>query len=195
MSRIAVIGGTGHIGSYLIPRLVENGHDVVVVSRSRRQPYQAHSAWNRVELVSIDREAAEEAGTFGGQIRALEAEIVMDMICFTEESVRHLVEALRGQVQHFLHCGTIGVYGPSHVVPTTELQARRPPKWAGEYGVKKAQIEAYLLSEARRNGFPATVLHPGHLCGIGWLPVTPACNFNPDVYRRLARGRGTSRRA
>jgi nucleoside-diphosphate-sugar epimerase len=188
MSRVAVIGGTGHIGTYLIPRLVEAGHDVVVVSRNERQPYQAHSAWNRVEMVRIDRTAAEEAGTFGRHIRALEAEIVMDLICFTEESVQHLVDALRGQVQHFLHCGTIGVYGPSEVVPTTEMQARRPPNWADGYGVKKAQIEAYLLDEARRNAFPATVLHPGHICGIGWLPVTPACNFNPDVYRRLARG-------
>ena len=59
-----------------------------------------------------------------------------------------------------MHCGTVWVHGPSVEVPTTELQPRRP---FGEYGIRKAQIEAYLLAEARRNGFPATILHPGHI--------------------------------
>ena len=31
--RVAVIGGTGHIGSYLTPMLVEAGHSVTCVSR------------------------------------------------------------------------------------------------------------------------------------------------------------------
>jgi nucleoside-diphosphate-sugar epimerase len=33
MSPIVVIGGSGHIGSYLVPTLVERGHEVVNVSR------------------------------------------------------------------------------------------------------------------------------------------------------------------
>lgn len=185
MSRVVVIGGTGHVGTYLVPRLVEAGHDVAVVSRHQRQPYQPHAAWNDVQRALIDRSAAEQAGTFGQQIRDLEPEIVIDMICFTEESARHLVDALRDQVQHFLHCGTIWVHGPSVEAPTTETQPRQP---FGEYGIHKAQIEAYLMDEARRNGFPATVLHPGHICGKGWTPINPAGNLDHDVYRRLARG-------
>jgi nucleoside-diphosphate-sugar epimerase len=107
------------------------------------------------------------------------------MICFTLESAQHLVEALRGQVHHFLSCGTIWVHGPSVEVPTTEEQPRRP---FGEYGIQKAAIEAYLLNEARRNGFPATVLHPGHIVGPGWIPLNPAGHFNPHVFAQLARG-------
>jgi uncharacterized protein YbjT (DUF2867 family) len=34
--RIAVIGGSGHIGTWLTPMLVEAGHEVVVVSRGLR---------------------------------------------------------------------------------------------------------------------------------------------------------------
>jgi len=29
MSRVVVIGATGHIGSYLVPRLVRGGHEVI----------------------------------------------------------------------------------------------------------------------------------------------------------------------
>lgn len=183
--RIVIIGATGHVGTYLVPRLVTAGHEVVAVSRSQREPYQPHQAWAAVETHTIDRKAADAAGTFGAQIRELRPDAVVDMICFTPDSAHQLVEALRGSIQHFLHCGTIWVHGPSAVVPTTEAQPRAP---FGEYGIRKAAIEAYLIDEARRNGFPATVLHPGHIVGPGWAPLNPAGHFDPVVFSQLASG-------
>jgi nucleoside-diphosphate-sugar epimerase len=183
--RVVVIGGTGHVGTFLVPRLVVDGHDVVVVSRSQRDPYQPHGAWKQVQRETIDRDAAEQRGDFGAQIRDLKPDAVIDMICFTLDSAQHLVEALRGHVQHFLHCGTIWIHGPSVEVPTTEEQPRRP---FGDYGIQKAQIEAYLLDEARRRQFPVTCLHPGHIVGPGWHPLNPQGHFNPAVFERIARG-------
>lgn len=183
--RVVIIGGTGHVGTYLVPRLVADGHDVINVSRSQRDPYQPHGAWGLVESVELDRARAEEEGSFGESIANLEPEVVIDMICFKLDSARQLVEALRGKVQHFLHCGTVWVHGPSVQVPTTEAQPRRP---FGEYGIQKAAIEAYLLAQARQTGFPATILHPGHIVGPGWTPINPAGHLNPDVFARLARG-------
>jgi nucleoside-diphosphate-sugar epimerase len=183
--RVAIIGGSGHIGSYLTPRLVEGGHTVLSVSRGQRQPYVAHGAWKRVEQVKLDREREEKAGTFGARIRDLEADCVIDLTAYTLESTRGLVEALRGQVQQFLHCGTIWVHGPGIEVPVTEEQPRKP---FGDYGIRKAAIEEYLLQEARLNRFPATVLHPGHLVGAGWIPLNPAANFNPALFASLAGG-------
>lgn len=182
---VTVIGGTGHIGSYLIPRLVESGHRVRVVSRRQRKPYVAHRAWSVVEFVELDRGAEEAGGSFGDRIAAGNPDVVIDITCYLPESAVHLVESLRGRVSHYLHCGTIWVHGPAAEVPTTEEAPRRP---FGEYGCRKAAIEAYLLQEARRRGFPATVLHPGHLVGTGWNPLNPAANFNPEVFSRLARG-------
>ena len=183
--KIVVIGGTGHIGTYLTPHLVEAGHEVICVSRGQRQPYQSHSAWKHVQNVVIDREAADSAGTFGDQIRDLGPDVVIDNKCYTVDSARCLVEALRGQVQHLIVCGTIWVHGHSVSVPTTEEQPRHP---FGEYGVNKAAVETYLLDQARRHGFPATMLHAGHIVGPGWVPVNPAGNFNPMVFEKLARG-------
>lgn len=183
--RVVVIGATGHVGTYLVPRLVEAGHEVIALSRGQRQPYTPHAAWKSVRQVQIDRPAEEAAGVFGPRVRDLKPDAVIDMICFTLDSARHLVEALRGQVQHFLHCGTIWIYGHSVEVPARESQPRRP---FGEYGTQKAAIEAYLLDEARRNGFPATALHPGHIVGPGWAPLNPQGHFNPQVFAKLARG-------
>jgi nucleoside-diphosphate-sugar epimerase len=183
--RVVIIGGSGHVGTYLVPRLVEAGHEVMNVSRAQRDPYQAHGAWQKVQSIRIDRGEAETTGSFGRQVLALRPEVVIDMICFTLDSARHLVEALQGHVQHFLLCGTIWVHGPSVQTPTTEEQPRRP---FGEYGIQKAAIEAYLLDQARRFSFPATILHPGHIVGPGWPPLNPAGHFNPQVFSQLAQG-------
>jgi nucleoside-diphosphate-sugar epimerase len=184
--RVIVIGGSGHIGSYLTPRLVEAGHKTVCVSRGQRQPYVGHGAWKDVERVTLDRTAEEGAGTLGTRIRELEADCVVDLTAYTLESTQQLVEALRGRIRQFLHCGTIWVHGPSIEVPVTEEQPRKP---ISDYGVRKAAIESYLLDEARRRQFPAAVLHPGHLVGTGWMPLNPAANFNPEVFAALAAGR------
>jgi nucleoside-diphosphate-sugar epimerase len=138
-----------------------------------------------VTTVVADRDVLEAEGTFGERIAALEPDAVIDLICFTEQSARGLVEALRGRVRHFLHCGTIWVHGPSGVVPTTEQTPRRP---FGDYGVQKAAIEAYLLETAQRQGFPATLIHPGHITGPGWVPINPAGNLNKAVFKALAEG-------
>ena len=56
----------------------------------------------------------------------LRADCVIDLTAYTLESTRQLVEALRGRVQQFLHCGTIWVHGPGIELPVTEEQPRTP---------------------------------------------------------------------
>jgi nucleoside-diphosphate-sugar epimerase len=182
--RVVVIGGTGHIGTYLVPMFVWAGHEVVVLSRGRRSPYQTDETWQQVEVVTVDRDAEDAAGTFGARVRDLEAEVVTDLICFTEDSARQLAGALRGRVGHLLHCGTIWVHGPSAAVPTPEDAPRKP---FGSYGIAKAAIERNLLAEAR-HGLPVTLVHPGHISGPGWQPVNPAGNLDLAVFEKLAAG-------
>jgi nucleoside-diphosphate-sugar epimerase len=183
--RAVIIGGTGHVGTYLVPRLVETGYQVICVSRNTRQPYQQHPAWKKVSFETLDRTQLESQGLFGRAILNLSPDVVIDMICFQEQSARMLVEALQGKIHHLLHCGTMWVHGHSVEVPTEESQPRNP---FGDYGIQKAAIEAYLLEQARKHGFPASILHPGHIVGVGWNPVNPAGNLNMEVFRKLATG-------
>ena len=184
--KVVIIGGTGHVGTFLVPRLVLAGHEVISVSRQKREPYKNHPAWQNVKQIAIDREEADKANTFGRQILNLSPDIVIDMICFTPQSAKNIVESLHGEIQHFIHCGTIWVHGHSEQVPTVETQPRKP---FGEYGINKAAIESLLLTEHRQSGFPVTILHPGHIVGPGWAPLNPAGHFNPEVFKRLAEGK------
>lgn len=183
--KIVIIGGTGHIGTYLIPRLVMKGHEVVCISRKKRQPYVKLPIWKLVKQIAIDRTKAERQGVFGTQIKELKADIIIDLICFTPESAAMLTEALIGNIQHFIHCGTMWVHGHSSQVPTNESQERRP---FGEYGINKANIESYLISMSQQKGFPVTILHPGHITGPGWLPINPVGNLNPEIFIKLSKG-------
>ena len=80
--RVVVIGGSGHIGTYLIPRLVESGYEVITVSRGLSDAYHPHRAWESVQKIVIDRTEAERAGDFGRRISSLKPDIVIDLICF-----------------------------------------------------------------------------------------------------------------
>jgi nucleoside-diphosphate-sugar epimerase len=184
MSRIVVIGATGHVGTYLVPRLVRAGHEVVALSRGEREPYVPAPEWRAVERVTADREAEDAAGTFGERIAALAPDAVVDMVCFTPESAGQLLDALRPARPLLLHCGTIWVHGPVARVPVTEDEPRTA---YGEYGTGKAAIEALLLRETVGGGVPSVVLHPGHISGP-WPSITPAGNLDLDVWRRLAAG-------
>jgi len=184
--RIVVIGATGHVGTYLVPRLVAAGHEVVAISRGERRPYLDHPAWETVERVTADRDAEDAAGTFGARIAALDADVVIDMVCFTADSARQLADALAPTGAHLVHCGTIWVHGPAVEVPLTEEAVRTP---FGTYGTAKAEIEALLLRRAARQGLRATVLHPGHIVGPGWHPINPRALLDLETFADLATGR------
>ena len=185
MARIVVIGGSGHVGTYLLPALIARGYEVVNISRGKASPYREHAAWKAIEQVTVDRRAEEAEGKFGARIAGLNGDIVVDMISFELDRAQQLVEALRGKIEHYLFCSSIWVYGHATTVPSVETDRTNA---IDAYGMNKAKIEAWLLQQARRDGFPATSFRPGHIVGEGWVPINPQAHTNPEVFSRIARG-------
>jgi nucleoside-diphosphate-sugar epimerase len=184
--RIVIIGATGHIGGYLVPRLVNAGHDVVALSRGGRPRYRDDPAWQRVTTVIADREAEDAAGTFGARIAELSPDVVVDLVCFTPHSAAQLVDAVRGRAKLLVMCSTIWVHGTLTTLPADEDEALEP--W-GEYGTGKLAIEWMLAEESGRpGGLPSISLRPGHISGPGWPIINPAGNVDVGVWERLARG-------
>ena len=184
--KIVVIGGTGHIGSYLVPRLVRAGHEVVVLSRGNSKPYSSDVAWQSVRSVSVDREAQAKSGTFGLPVASFGSDVVIDLICFTLNSAVQLAAALKDKVSQLLVCGTIWINGISEVVPFKEEHMRNP---FGSYGIQKAEMTDFLLKEARQHRLPVTIVHPGHIVGKGWVPLNPQGNFNLEIWKTIKAGK------
>src|ERR1700748_1506195 len=102
MSRVFVTGATGHIGTYLVPRLVRAGHEVIALSRGTRQAYHPSPEGERVTRGAVDRD--------GGRTGGLHADAVIALTCSTADSSRQLPEALRPTRPLMVHCGTIWVH-------------------------------------------------------------------------------------
>ena len=214
MSRVVVIGATGHIGTYLVPRLVRGGHEVIAMSRGTARAVPREPAVERghpgARWTGTRR---TRPGTFGARVAALRPDAVIDLVCFTPAAAQQLVDALRPARPLLLHCGTIWVHGPALRVPVTEDEPRTA---YGEYGTGKAAIEALLHRRRGRRGSrrwcctrgtsagpagrssprPATWTRP---CGRRWPPASRwrcpttawACctTCTPTTWRRRSSGR------
>jgi nucleoside-diphosphate-sugar epimerase len=183
--RIVVIGGSGHIGTFLVPRLVRAGHEVVSISRGERSSYLDDPAWQHVRRVTADRTTEDRDGTFPARVAGLQPDVVIDLICFTLDSATALVERLRDKIGHLLYCGSIWRAGPSLKVPITEGNGSPP---IGEYGIEKAATVQMLQNETRSGGLVTTSLHPGHIVGPGWHPIGPLGNLDVAVWQKLSAG-------
>jgi nucleoside-diphosphate-sugar epimerase len=183
--RIAVIGGSGHIGSFLVPRLVRAGHDVVNISRGTSVPYADSPEWQQVEQVLADRQKEDADGVFPDRVAGHGADVVIDLVCFTPESASALVERLRGQIGHYVFCGSIWRAGPSTVLPISEVNAPEP---FSEYGIGKHQVAQMLKQETANGGLATTTIHPGHISGPGWVPIGPTGNVDPSIWKTISAG-------
>lgn len=185
--KVIVIGGSGHIGSFLVPRLVRAGHEVINISRGTHKSYGDAPEWQQVRQVIADRQQEDRDGTFGDKVAALQADVVVDLVCFTFESASLLVNRLRGEAGHLLHCGSVWRYGQSLKLPIAEGSGSAASPF-GEYGIQKDRIARMLKEETDDGGLVTTSVHPGHIVGPGWHPIGPLGNLDPAVWYTLSAG-------
>ena len=169
--RIVFIGVSGHVGTYLVPRLVEAEHEVINVSRAEgMKPIKPirPGAWRGQALRTEPPKTP--LGRWIKVLLELKPDVVIDLICFNLESAQQLVGSLREKVQHFLHCGTIWVLGHSMEVPATEETPRKP---FGDYGTLKPAIEDFL------DGPGTSITRLLGLCAASWL--SPLALASPAI--------------
>ena len=150
--RIVVIGATGHVGTLPrpAPRARRPRGRRAQPRRARAVPAGARVGRGRAARRSTATPRTRRARSASGSRRSAPTWSI-DMICFTPESARQLVDALRPARPLLLHCGTIWVHGPAARVPVTEDEPRTA---YGEYGTGKAAIEALLQRETLAGGVP-----------------------------------------
>ena len=185
MTTTVVIGGSGHIGSYLIPKLIRAGHKVINITRGKRKPYTDSPCWKDVEQLILDRDK-EAAGAFERRVAALNADVVIDLICFTLESTRTMAETLiNTNLSHYIFCSSIWAHGKATTIPVIEDQPRFP---LDEYGKQKSESEEYLHNLYRHKGFPETSIMPGHISAAGWNIINPVGNLDFWIFDKIRRG-------
>lgn len=185
--RAVVTGSSGHVGSYVVPALVQAGYEVVAVTRGQRQPYTRYlQEWNEVRTVSCDRLALEQDGGFGRFVMDFKPDVICDLICYNASQAEQIARACLDRVAHYVFIGSIWVYEYNVTVPVAEGHPRNA---TSPYGRGKVEAEDFLQAFRAENGFPFTALDIGHVVGNGWFPLNPQGNFRKSVYEDIAAGR------
>lgn len=162
--RVLVIGGSGLIGHYLLPRLVQAKHRVTVISRGNRALSET-----RVRHIQADR-----AEVFKNTSRLGDYDAVIDNIAYRPEHAEEVLEAFKGRLPHYLVISTAFIYpgiteayhiptGPfreqdvSTEVPMPPAEARDGHGW---YVYHKQCLEWWLSSQGKAQGTSITVIRP-----------------------------------
>jgi nucleoside-diphosphate-sugar epimerase len=151
--RVLLTGGTGYIGSSVLARLIENGHEVIAAVRSAEaasrvlaagaQPVigdLADTPWLVAQLGNVDA-AVHTAAISRGDDAVLDA----------------VIAAFAGTDKRYVHTGGIWTWGDNADI--TEQSPHRPPAasaWRGER-------EARLLGA----GLRASIVAPAVVYGYG----------------------------
>jgi nucleoside-diphosphate-sugar epimerase len=173
--KLLVTGGTGFIGSHLAEEGRRRGAEVVVLGLTERPEERANAELLRgmgVEVLAgsitdaaLCRRAAQGATHIfhlavamreGGKSDEFFESINLD-------GTRHLLEAARSQqVERFVYCGTIGIYGHRAPGITSENSPLAP---GNIYERTKVSAESLVREFADQCGLPAVILRPADVYG------------------------------
>ncbi len=176
---ILVIGGTGHIGKMLVPRLVNEGFDVTVVTRGKTS-LEMDSTWAKVNFLnaSYERDSQEWISC----VQSVRPEVVVDIL---GTDIPATFEASLDNLQHFIACGSFWMYGPPKIVPTPEITQGECefPLYARRY-----QELLQTIVQAGEKGIAFTGLMPSNICGPGKIPLETSGGRSLDVHKNLRNG-------
>jgi nucleoside-diphosphate-sugar epimerase len=168
--KILISGAGGFLGQALVPVLLERGHAVRAMLRSKSAPPPTWAA--KVETFYADLSADQLDDAFAGidaVIHLAGATDKSDSLS-TVKSTERLFEtmALSG-VKRLVHVSSIAVYDwtLARDVVDEDTPLRSDLDDIGEYARSKVLQEALVQSHSERHRWDVTVLRPGFIWGSG----------------------------
>ena len=153
---ILIIGGTRFFGYQTALALSEDGHDVAVFTRGRRQVELPdgieHLIGDREHDADLERAAS-----------ARDWDVVWDNMSYTADHARSAVRIFQDRCQLFIHTSTLAVYSVCSGIDSpyreddfqrgVPLEERRE-RYPYDYGIKRREGEEALRQAFDANGFP-----------------------------------------
>lgn len=177
-----VTGGTGFIGTHLVRQLVSEGHDVIVLTRSRSNADHLPEAVTVVEgditakasmreaMAGVDRLFHLAAWVYIGPGRRCRERAERTNVDGTR-NVLELMDEL--DVPEGVYTSTIGVYPPAANDVFDESRRPDPPNLT-VYNRTKWRAYAEVARPMIDDGLPLDIVLPGGVYGPGDKPTSPA---------------------
>ena len=184
--RILITGAAGFIMGYLVPELLEAGHEVVGVDNYSkygrlRKSYDDDPCYRLVEGDAKDAALLTELAADCDHVVAGAAmiggisyfhEFAYDLIAENERIIAATFDAAidahrAGRLQKITVISSSMVFESADVFPTPEgAQATSPPP-KSTYGFQKLATEYFALGAHQQYGLPFTIARPFNCVGIG----------------------------
>lgn len=177
-----VIGGTGHIGRFLVKQLAGEGQQVVAVS-SGRTPFEPDAFGTNVEHAVLPYGQMLADGSFDALLAHVRPDAVVDILQADAAGVYRACE--KAEVGHLVFCGSLWMLGRPKVVPTPEVTQTECPF----DGYRKRYAELLdVLQLSRPEGLAVSAVLPPNICGPGKIPLEGKGGRSLDVHREHRRG-------
>ena len=172
--KILVTGGAGFIGSHVVDRFIDAGHEVVVVDNlttGRKQNLNPKAKFYQIDIRSpelaavFEREQPEVVDHHAAQIdvRKSVADPVYDADVNLKGGLNVLNMAVRHGARKFIYISSGGaIYGEPAYLPCDEAHPIRP---LSPYGATKYMLELYLPIYRQIHGLDTTVLRYPNVYG------------------------------
>ncbi len=184
--RILVTGAAGFINGYLVPELLEAGHDVIGVDDFSKygrltKSYDDHPRYRFVEGDAKDVALLTELAADCDQVVAAAAmiggisyfhEFAFDLLAENERILASTFEAAiaahrDGHLERIIVVSSSMVYESSTVFPTPEGAQLTSPPPISTYGFQKLASEYFAKGALEQYGLPYTIVRPFNCVGIG----------------------------
>lgn len=181
MTNVLIIGGTRFLGRTIAEAFIrKGGYSVCEMNRGNRQ-----------SIAGVEKQFCcnkTDRTEFASVLKARSWDVIIDTILdYTD--LEFVVDTLKTDVGHFIHTGSIGVYGDARRIPVPEwlplAEYNSDEEIVFNYKIKQDQV---LMRAFNEKLFPATILRMSNIYGSGDIPLDGWGGRDAEFFKMIIRG-------
>lgn len=167
--KVLMIGGTGFISSNIVKLLIEEGHDVTLLTRGESKTELFDK--DKVSFVYGDRHDKEILTKLANENSF---NVLYDMIAYTADESQMIIDVFGGKVPRLIHISTVSIYMVSDIIrnPIKEEDDKHPlmkfwdrNPFGMQYGIDKRKCEDVLWKAHNEGKFEVSMIRAPYVCG------------------------------
>jgi nucleoside-diphosphate-sugar epimerase len=154
---LLIVGGTGNISWRLSQAAISADWRVSLLNRGAPDRARRPAPPGCDTIIADINDGASTEATLGNQ----SFDAVVDFVCYNEAHARRAVSYFQARTGHYIFISTTALYDRRIAkTPLTEVSPQLNDGW--DYALAKAGAERAFAKAASLEGFPVTILRPGH---------------------------------
>lgn len=163
--KVLILGGTGAMGVYVIPELLERGYEVVVTSRKERESTETN-------LRYLKGNAKDDE--FLDELLKENYDAIIDFMIYRTDVFEQRYEKLLSNTKHYVFLSSYRVYADGGLEPLTEESDRLLDVCKDETYLA---TDEYALTKARQENILKKSSHSN------WSILRPAITYSKDRFQ------------